>query len=317
MFREYVASRQAVGKHRDGARAWETMVQDLSGFLGHDDARQVTKRNLLDWRDHLLQSGRSPKSVANGHLAAVRALFRWAFENDRLPTNEAAAVRQEAPRVARSREKGYTTAEAVKVLKASVAYEPAVRDNPANRESAHITAAKRWVPILCAFSGARVTEMTQLRKEDIRKEGGHYVLRIRPDAGTVKAGDYRDVPLHRQIIDLGFLDFLAAVKEGPLFHNATTKERSLSSARATAGRLSQWLQGENLVPVGVQPSHGWRHRFKTQGRELEISDRVIDAIQGHAGKTAGDDYGDVTLATRIAAVRKLPAYDLTSARNPP
>jgi integrase len=59
--------------------------------------------------------------------------------------------------------------------------------------------------------------------------------------------------------------------------------------------LSDWLGSLDVVPEGVQPNHGWRHRFKTLGRELGYSDRVVDAICGHAGRTAGDNYGDVTL----------------------
>ena len=52
--------------------------------------------------------------------------------------------------------------------------------------------------------------------------------------------------------------------------------------------------------------------MKTQCRELGISDRVFDAIQGHAGRTAGDNYGDVTLKTKIDAIARLPDYDLTA-----
>lgn len=311
LFKDYISARQALGKHKDGARGWETAILHLIKFVGHADARRITKRNLLDWRDKLLADGMSPKTIANKYLASVRATLRWAFENDRLPTNEAEAVRQQVAKVQRSRERGYTTTEAVAVLKASTSYQPKITNNPANRESAHITAAKRWLPILCAFSGARVTEMAQLRKEDVRKEGERWVMRVTPDAGSVKAGGYRDVPLHRQIIALGFVEFVESAKQGPLFHAAKTPARYLASARGTSGRISQWLQEANLVPEGEQPSHGWRHRFKTQARELGLSDRIADAIQGHAGKTASDDYGDVSLIARSRVIDALPDYDLS------
>lgn len=310
LFRAYIVSRQALGKHKDGAKSWESVIRGLIKFLGHDNAARITKRNLLDWRDSLMASGRSPKTISDKHLAAVRAVLKWAFENDRLPSNEAESVRQEVPRKVRTREKGYTTSEAVKVLKASLNHEPAKTCNPANRESKHLTAAKRWVPLLCAFTGARVTEMTQLRKEDLRREGDRWVVRISPDAGSVKSGQYRDVPLHRQLISLGFTDFVNASEEGPLFHSATTADKYLSGARGTSGKLSEWLNRCELVPAGVQPSHGWRHRFKTQGRELGASDRVLDAIQGHTGRTASDSYGDVTIVAKLKIIDMLPEYHL-------
>ena len=76
------------------------------------------------------------------------------------------------------------------MLIASTQYQPPPSTNPSNRESAHITAAKRWSPVLCAFTGARVTEMAQLRREDVRQEDGRWVLRVTPDVGSVKAGGY-------------------------------------------------------------------------------------------------------------------------------
>jgi len=183
--------------------------------------------------------------------------------------------------------------------------------NPANRESAQITTAKRSAPVLCAFSGARITEVTQLRKEEVRQVGGRWMVRITPAAGSVKQGDFRDVPLHRQVIALGFIDCVIASEPGPLFHRAhargpVSKEELKKAARATSGRVTDWLQESGLVPGEVLPSHGWRHRFKTLGHELGLSERVVDAIHRHAGRTAGDGCGDVTIAARFRVIDALP-----------
>ena len=56
----------------------------------------------------------------------------------------------------------------------------------------------------------------------------------------------------------------------------------------------------------VDPSHGWRHRFKTVGIEQEVAMRVLDAIQGHAPRNASEDYGDVTIKAKANAVAKFP-----------
>ncbi|MCC5972257.1 MAG: hypothetical protein JJU15_20175, partial [Pararhodobacter sp.] len=209
LFSDYIASRRAIGKHRDGGANWEHAISDLIKFLGHADASMITKRNLLDWRVALMASGKAAKTVSDKYLAAIRAVLRWAHENERLPTNAAASVKQDVPRKVLTRERGYTTPEAIRLLKASLAYQPAEAANPSNRESAQITAAKRWIPLLCAFTGARTTELTQLRKEDLRCEDGRWILRITPEAGSVKTGQYRDVPLRHQVVALGFPDFVS------------------------------------------------------------------------------------------------------------
>lgn len=45
----------------------------------------------------------------------------------------------------------------------------------------------------------------------------------------------------------------------------------------------------------VAPMHGFRHRFKTVGMDLGVPSRILDTLQGHAARTAGDGYGDVTV----------------------
>ena len=308
---DYVAMRKQAGFMRDGRKRQAVAVESLRKFLKHNDAGRITKKDLMAWRDHLMTT-LSAKTVSDVYLSTVRTLLGWAVEQDHLPENPAIAVKQRKPRKVYSRERGYTDAEAVKVLKASRAYQPHEDENGYIREKPHLVAAKRWVPILCAFTGARVSEITQLRKEDVRKTDGHWVIRITPDAGTVKAGDYRDVPLHRQIIEEGFIRFAQSANEGPLFHAGTKPADYAKRARQVSGKLADWQRIQKLRPEGLQPNHAWRHRLKTVCREIGISDRVVDAIQGHAGKTAGDHYGDVTLKTKADAIEKLPEYPIRS-----
>ena len=312
LWADYLAARMQAGFIRDGGKRQEPVIRNLRVFLGHDDAQRVTRKDVIAWRDHLLGAdGLGAKTINDIYLSTVRSIFTWAHENERLPENVAATVRQPKPRKVRSRERGYTDVEALAVLRASRAHQPRPNQFGFVRETAHMTAAKRWAPLLCAFSGARISEITQLRKEDIRREGKHHVMRITPDAGTVKTGAWRDVPLHRQVIAEGFLDFIAAAADGPLFHGATDPANYATAAATVSDELAKWLRRGSIAPEGVQPNHAWRHRFKTVGRELGLSDRVIDAIQGHAGRTAGDSYGDVTLAAKARAIDALPDIDLS------
>jgi integrase len=309
LWQEYVAVRTQAGFMRSGPQRQAPVIENLRKFLKHDNARRVTKADLMAWREHLMQS-LSAKTVSDIYLSTIRSLFAWASDNDRLPENVAAKVKQRKPRRQHSREKGFTEAEAVKILQAATTYKPNADQNGYIREKPQLVAAKRWAPIICAFTGARVSEITQLRKEDVREVDGRWIIRITPDAGSVKAGNYRDVPLHPQIIDLGFPDFIKASNPGPLFHGGTEPEKYATKAERISNQLGTWLRRSGLVPDGVQPNHGWRHRFKTQCRELGVSDHVSDAIQGHAGKTASDGYGDTTLITKIAAIDRLPRYEL-------
>ena len=309
LWADYVQSRQTLGYMQDGGRRQELAIKSLTKFLRHNDASKITKKNMADWLDDTLKD-KQPSTISKVYLPTLRSLFRWATEKDIMQDNPAAGIRLATQKAVQNRERGYTTAEATSLLRAVHAYQPKVAHHGKVMEAEKVTAAKRWVPWLCAFTGARVAEITQLRKEDIRQEHGRWIIRITPEAGGTKSGQWRDVPLHAQIVALGFPTYLDTIKSGPIFHNAKDVKQYQSHSKKLANRIGDWLREEQLVPEGVQPSHGWRHRFKTVGREIGIQDRVLDALQGHAAKTAGDAYGDITLKTKINAIDCLPEYDL-------
>ena len=207
--------------------------------------------------------------------------------------------------------KGYTDEEAKIVLGHALAYRPKQGKTRQTTETAPTAAAKKWTPFLCAYTGARIAEMTQLRKEDVREHNGIRYLRITPEAGSVKTSEYRDVPLHRHLIELGFLDFVEASANGPLFYaEGGTRGGKRHPSKNVADQVAEWVRGLGIVPPGVKPNHAWRHRLKTVGREIGVDPRVLDAIQGHAARTAGDDYGDVTLKARAVTIEKFPEYSL-------
>jgi integrase len=306
---DYLASRIKAGFMRDKGARQRPVIKSLRSFLKHDDATRLDKKDVLKWREALMQT-LSAKTVNDIYLSALKSVLAWAVENDRISENVAENVRQPKPRKVYGRERGYTDTEAETLLKASRSYESSADRFGRVRESAKMASVKRWVPLICAFTGARVSEIIQLRKEDLREIGGQWVARITIDAGTVKYGGYRDVPLHQQIVSEGFMDFVAQSEPGPLFHNAVDPEKYKSASVIVSNKLSEWLRVSGLRPEGMQPNHAWRHRFKTICRELGGSDRVADAIQGHGSNTAGDDYGDVTIKTRVELISKLPAYRL-------
>ena len=69
-------------------------------------------------------------------------------------------------------------------------------------------------------------------------------------------------------------------------------------------RLAKFAR-EIVTDPNAAPTHGWRHRFKTIGMEAGIPNRVLDAIQGQAPRTAAEGYGEVTVKTMAQAMERL------------
>ena len=142
--------------------SWRRVFDQLAAQLGHDDAAKVTKADVVGWKDALIASGLSTKTVRDSKLAPLLAVMRWAVANGALATNPAEGVGVTVRKAGGGR-RGFNDDEARKVLTA------------AERETApHL----KWLPILCALTGARLSELCQLRGADVQREGGVWFLNL-------------------------------------------------------------------------------------------------------------------------------------------
>lgn len=172
---------------------WTRVTKELKEYLGHDDAAQITSQDLNGWKAKLLGEGRRPKTIGDAKIAPVRAILQWGADNDRLPTNVAARVTIDVKVNATERKRSFTDVEARTVLSA------------ARKETNPVL---RWVPWLGAYTGARVAELCQLRREDVFEIDKIWCLRITAEAGPLKTlSSERIVPVHSALIAEGFLQF--------------------------------------------------------------------------------------------------------------
>ncbi|ACA15983.1 integrase family protein [Methylobacterium sp. 4-46] len=275
---------------------WRKHCEAFLAFIGKDDAGRVTKADVVAWKDTLVAAGGAPKTINDSKLAALRVAFTWGVENVRVRSNPATGVAVRQKMQAGEQMLGFDDGEAAAILQAA-----------AKETRPYI----RWLPLLCAASGARVGEMAQLRAEDVIVQDGIPALCITAEAGSLKnLNSERVIPLHPGVIDAGFLEFVKG-KKGPLFYNPVRRRTDAKkpSHKIVAKNVATWVQGLGLQ-VGRQhrkdPSHAWRHRFKTLARAARIEDSVADAIVGHAPGSVAKAYGTVTLATMHEAVSRIP-----------
>jgi integrase len=277
------------GIHPKTIAQWRPYFVQLEKFTRKSDARTVTHDDLVAWRDHLQNDvtyrGKplSAKTINGSYLGASSAVFRFAKGNGIIPANpmlEVAKVRQEAKPQLRS--KGFTPEEARTILTAALAVGK-------TDDEGDFANTKRWCPWLMAYSGARVNEITQLRQEDIFERDGVHVMRITPEAGTVKTRMFRLVPLHRHLVEQGFLEFAKNRSKGPLFFDPSRRrsENAINRQASRQGsRLAEWVR--SLGIDGVKPNHAWRHFFSANAVRHGLDPRITKAITGHSTSDVHD-----------------------------
>lgn len=225
--------RKATGLAVSTYTNYRATLRKFVTFLGHDDACRVTPQDVLRFKDSRLAAGIKARTVKDGDLAAVKSVLGWAVDNLKLATNPAASIKVKSTKAQQARSRGFTDEEAASILRAASSV-----TRGGDREKTWL--AKRWVPWLLAYTGARVGELAQLRKQDVRRAGLHWEILITPEAGLVKGGKFRNLPLHPHLVELGFPAMVEVAPDGHLF---------LEPNRET---------GDVLDPSGASRT-GWRH----------------------------------------------------------
>jgi integrase len=274
---------------------WRRVMNELSIFLDHDDVRRVAADDLVRWKQDLLAKGRANKTIRDSKLAPVRAIFQCAVDNRKLDSNPATRINIDLKSRSSEKKRGYSDEEAKVILRAA-----------RTEKEAH----KRWVPWVCAYTGARISEICQLRCEDIKEIDGVPCIAFAAEAGPLKnVNSERVVPIHSALIDEGFLTFAARGGKGPLFPDLAP-DRFGSRGGTGTKILSRWIRSLGVVDKRISPNHSWRHRLKTLGRRNELALDILDAMTGHGRKTVADTYGEFPPDAMLRELSKIPALGL-------
>ena len=277
------------------AYTWKRVMDQLGAHLGHTDGGRLTPEDVIGWKNVLVEAGLKGKTIRDGKLAPLRAILQWGVDNRLLRENVAERVTVSVKAKVSQGRRGYTDEEAKAVLAAALKETDPLR---------------RWVPWICAYTGARVAEVCQLRAEDLHRRDGVWFLALAAEAGSLKnANSERALPVHSALLSAGFPAFVAGVKAGPLF--ADLKPDRFGSRGGNGTKvLSRWVRDQGLKDPRISPNHSWRHRFKTLGRRHGLASDIVDAITGHGRKTVADSYGEFELAALAREIEKIPCLQL-------
>jgi len=196
--------------------------------------------------------------------------------------------------------------------------------------------ARYWVTLIGLLHGIRQNEAASLLIEDLKEEDGIFYFEIRTtdDKGKVvkrlkTASSKRKVPLHRELIRMGFLDYVEKRKsrtelkpegKGFLFDELEPNAKTGNRAKV----LSQWfgrLRDSTLLEETREGKsfHSFRHEVTDRVRALTESDEKRYALLGWTSdnekKNAGYDYGtgfSISSLKELVDQIEFPGFDFSA-----
>ena len=131
---------------------WRGVFVRLREDFPDRSAASLSQDEIRDWVGGLINGTRSPVTVREVWVAAGRTVYAWAKDQNIVSRNPFAELRVPVPRKTKSREtKAFHSTEIKTILSAALAVPDISRKS---------NAAKRWVPWICAYTGARSGEIT-------------------------------------------------------------------------------------------------------------------------------------------------------------
>jgi len=288
----------------DSIRARERALELFEEFTHNTPIADVTRLQGNDFKAWLQTRGEASKTVFD-RLTYVKAMFGYAYRDlELIPKHpwDGITVGHETE----TRRKPWTATQIsaffAQPLFTSYALPRLQKGSGAD--------AGYWIPLLGLYSGARSSELCQLHLSDVVQESGVWAIDINEDAEgkTVKTkASRRQVPIHSELIRLGFLDYVAATRKDG-------HERLWPMLPLRAGRpshtFSRWFNGKPrmAIPDVVIPDfHSLRHTVRTAMTAAKVTEQDQDRITGHElqGSTGTKVYGHVDLVQLRAVVETI------------
>lgn len=270
------------GKSQSALTIANTAIKKFRALVGHIAPSHVTREHMIKLKDGMLAKGAAPATI-NKDIGILKAIFSTAEANSKLPTNPFKAWKDLAI-PAREEESPYTLQELQMIFDSPV-FKEGHRPIQGKGEAAF------WLPLLGLYTGCRLNEGAQIFTEDVGEQDGIPYFLIKPDSATgrsVKDGKRRRVPIHPDLVRMGFLEYAAKMKqEGQV---QLFPELKVSRSQGKLGdKWGSWWSSYVRKTLGItrvpQPFHGLRHTFVEHGRTSGMDSELRRLIEGHAPNT--------------------------------
>ena len=156
---------------------WRAVFLKLQEDFRERPIASLSFQEALEWVQALVNAKRSAATVADVWLSAARTVCAWGKLHQKITHNPFAGLPFKATAKPRLREDAFTAQETQTILSAALGI---------GNTHKPFNAVKRWVPWLCAYSGARVGEIIRFeREEPARARCNVVALVVRPATGPL------------------------------------------------------------------------------------------------------------------------------------
>ena len=260
---------------RDDCRRFMDIVRHLPA----NAKKKFPRESLMEISSLAKERGMKPMAplTINKYLSKLSALLSWAVEEEMLDRNPAKNLSVADPVHAQDKRLPFSDHQLQKIFTALEAH-----DGP-----------EYWVPHIGLYNGMRLNEICQLNVEDVQQHDGIWCFSITREVGRgiddkvlkTKASE-RVVPIHPELIELGFMRYLKKYERKPRSKLFPDIKPGTTGYRSDV--FSKWFSRflKSIDAAGSKTSfHSFRHNFRDALREADVRDEIAMLLGGWSDRS--------------------------------
>jgi integrase len=264
--------------------------------------REATLTELSAWGLKHPEVLKVSSGTVNKQLGALQAIAGWAHHNGIVPDDIAWSDPFHKMRVEeeQSGRAPFAVKELQKIFDAPLF---TAHEWPEGAKGA----AGVWLPLLALFNGARQAELAGLKVSNVEEDAPTgtpliFIVAERKAGKSLKTrSSERVVPIHPQLVKLGFLKFVAERRrdgaDAWLFPLIAPEK-----GRASISAWSKWFGRYLRRTAGVVDTnkvfHSFRHKFSDGATRGGVDPEVRKALMGHSDGSVSGGYGSAAMLER-------------------
>lgn len=291
LFTELVGDRPIHTYKKGDAKTFKAALQHLPAMHGRSPQWRMSTSEAVERVKALMAAGQalpnclSVKTIKR-HMSALSGLYAWLDENANEYGFEGDNPFQGHTYGKSKTKRGMWDSNDLQELFATPIWTGCDPSRRAKSGAAIIFDAYYWFPLIATYHGLRQEEIAQLCAADIQQEDGVWIMNVH-DEGNNKVKNEaaaRQVPIHKKLIDLGFLEYVAAFRAKSDDHLWPTLKRSGPDGKYAhyyTQRFTSYCRQTKMYD-STRPFHAMRASFRTFLEETEAKSAHISKLIGHS-----------------------------------
>lgn len=291
---EFIEAKRIDGVSRKALERYQTRLTLLLRILKDKPIDSLKRTDALDFKSvvvklppnmsrnpeyksksfkQIIELGHKPigTHTINDTFKVISSFFDWCVLNEKAQKNAFTKLSVKQETKPSDQRRAFTKEDLTKIFSVDVfQHEP--------KEAWH-----KWIPLLGLYTGARLNELCQLYRSDIRLVEGVWCIHFGTDYEDQKLktkSAYRTIPIHSNLIKLGFIEYIQQ-RNGRLF--STLK---YLKADGYSKYPSKWFSVQRDKALTLQERerktfHSIRHTVATELKRSGVDYHLAAAILGH------------------------------------